>query len=154
QVPARLPRLVRVAAADGSTYVWLEDVLRAGLAALFPGQRILDAGTCRIARDAELDLDDEGGTDYVANIEEELRKRRRSRALRLEMDAAAGDALVSTLSELLGVEPRDIYRIAGPQDIRALAPLVDSPGLADLRDRALRPLSLPDLQEDEDLFAT
>ena len=61
---------------EGTTYVLLEEVIRAELAALFPGQQVIESAVFRIARDAELDLDDEGGGDYLEVIEEELRKRR------------------------------------------------------------------------------
>ena len=151
QVPARLPRLVRVAGSEPGTYAWLEDVIRAGLAALFPGQTVLEAAACRIARDAEMELDDEGG-DYVAVLEDELRKRRRGHAVRLEIDASATEALVAALVARLDVDPPDVYRIAGPLDVRALMTLVELPGLADLRDPVLRPLALPDLAETDDLF--
>src|SRR5437667_4874298 len=43
QVPARLPRLVRPAGLEGTTYVLIEDILRSELAALFPGQEIREA---------------------------------------------------------------------------------------------------------------
>ena len=152
QVPARLPRLVRIVGGDGSMHAWLEDVIRGGLASLFPGQRVLEAAACRIERDAALELDDEGGRDYVAVLEEELRKRRRGHAVRLEVEAAASDELVATLSQRLDVDARNIYRIAGPLDVRALLPLVELPGLPALRDRSLKPLPLPDLEEGADLF--
>ena len=72
----------RVAGSDGNTYVWLEEIVRSELGALFPGQKILESAVFRVARDAEMDLDDEGGMDYLQAVEEELRKRRRSQAVR------------------------------------------------------------------------
>jgi polyphosphate kinase len=154
QVPARLPRLVRPAGGDGNTYVWLEEALRAELGALFPGQAIEESAAFRIARDAELELDDEGGQDYVEALEEELRKRRRGEAVRLEIEAGASATLLDLLAERLGVEAADVYRIAGPLDLRALTPLVDLPGLANLRDPVLRPVPLPELEGEVDLFET
>src|SRR5262249_17163198 len=152
QVPARLPRLVRVPATGTTAHVWLEDVVRAGVPALFQGQKVLEVAPCRITRAAQLELDDEGGGDYVGVLEEELRKRRRGDAVRLETDAGASEELVATLAALLDVDEQSIYRIAGPLDVRALMPLVELPGLATLRDRVLRPLPLVDLQETDDIF--
>jgi polyphosphate kinase len=63
QVPGRLPRLVRPPGAEGNTYVFLEDVIRAELPALFPGQTLLESTVFRVSRDAEMDLDDEGDGD-------------------------------------------------------------------------------------------
>ena len=152
QVPGRVPRLVRVPAAEGTTWVWLEDLIRNELAVLFPGQAITDVAAFRIARDAEMDLDDEGGRDYVAALEEELRKRRRGHAVRLEVEAGASESLVALLAGRLELDPGDVYRIAGPLDLRALTTLVDLPGLSDLRDPGIKPLPLAEWQEGDDLF--
>ena len=45
------------------TYVRLETVVLSQLSSLFPGQVVRDACAFRILRDAELDIDDEGGGD-------------------------------------------------------------------------------------------
>ena len=50
----------------------LEEVIRAELAELFPGQRVLASAAFRIARDAEIELDDEGGRPYLETVEEIL----------------------------------------------------------------------------------
>ncbi len=63
-VPAALPRLVRVPGAD-SIYVRLETVVLSQLSTLFPGQVVRDVAAFRVLRDAELDIDDEGGGDRV-----------------------------------------------------------------------------------------
>jgi polyphosphate kinase len=151
QVPARLPRLLR-AGADGTTYVLLEDVIRAGLPALFPGQTVLESTIFRVARDAELDLDDEGGRGLLEAIEEELKNRRRSRVVRLELEAGAGDALVDLLKTRLEVGNDDVYRVSGPVDVRGLFPLIDLPSLEDLRDAPLKPLAAVDGRDLERIF--
>jgi polyphosphate kinase len=141
QVPSRLPRLVRPAGAPATTYVLLEEVIRGELAALLPGQEIIETAVFRVARDSELDLDDEGGRDLLEVIEEELKNRRRSSIVRLEIEAGVGETLLKTLQERLEVGTEDVYRIAGPVDVRALMALVDLPALEDLRDPPLKPLS-------------
>jgi polyphosphate kinase len=150
QVPAKLPRLVR--AADGTCFVLVEDVIRARLAGLFPGQQLLEAAAFRLARDAENDLDDEGGSDFLKTVEEELRKRRKGHPVRMEVEARAGEDLVRLLTERLEVEPADVYRIPGPLDPRALFPLVELPALEDLRDPPLKPLSALVPEEMERIF--
>ncbi len=153
QVPSRLPRLVRPPGAGGTTYVLLEEIIRAELPSLFPGQAVVESAAFRVARDAELDLDDEGGRDFLVAVEEELRNRRKSRVVRLEIEAGAGEALLDTLAKRLELAPEDVYRISGPLDVRAFFPLVDLPALEDLRDPPLKPLQILDPSEQEDLFA-
>jgi polyphosphate kinase len=139
QVPGRLRRLVRPPGSGGMVYVLLEDVIRSELATLFPGQEIRDVAAFRVARDSELDLDDEGGRDFLAVIEEELKNRRRSGIVRLEVETSVSEALLSLLATRLDVDSDAVYRVRGPVDIRPLLQLVDLPALEDLRDSPLKP---------------
>jgi polyphosphate kinase len=154
QVPSRLPQLVRPQGHDGTSYVVLADVVRGELAALFPGQQLLEAVFFRVSRDAELDLDDEGGRDFLKAIEEELRNRRMSRVVRLEIEHPVSDTLLGLLCRRLEVAPEDVYRVPGPVlDLRTLAPLLDLPALEDMRDPPLKPLASLEPAERSDLFA-
>jgi polyphosphate kinase len=154
QVPSGLPRLVRAVGTEGMTYVFLEEVIRAELDALFPGQEVREAAAFRIARDSELELDDEGGRPYLEALEEELRKRRSSRVVRLEVQAGMGDALLGALVQRLGIEVPDVYQVKGPLDLRALMPLVDTPSLEHLRERPLKPLQVLAPEELSDIMGT
>jgi len=150
QVPGRLPRLVRPPGVEGMLHVLLEDVIWAELASLFPGQEIRDVAAFRIARDSELDFDDEGGRDFLQVIEEELRNRRRSGIVRLEVEEGASAPLVALLVSRLEIGAEDVYRIRGPVDVRPLMSLVELPLLEDLRDPPLKPQPAV---ETADLFA-
>ena len=153
QVPGGLRRLVRPVGGEGSTYVLLEEVIRAELAELFPGQRVMASAAFRIARDAEMELDDEGGRPYLEAVEEELKKRRSGQVVRLEVEAEADDTLLALLIERLGVEIPDVYHVRGPLDMRALQPLVDIPSLEHLREPPLKPLPVLDEHELRGIFA-
>jgi polyphosphate kinase len=146
QVPGRLPRLVRPPGIEGLAHLLLEDVIRAELGALFPGQAIVDVASFRIARDAELDLDDEGGFDLLAAIEEELKNRRRSSVVRLEVEVGVSEPLLALLVSRLEVGSEDVYRIRGPLDLRPLASLVELPAFEDLRDVPLKPQPAVDVK--------
>jgi polyphosphate kinase len=140
QVPSGLPRLVRVAGGEGVTFVVLDDVIRAGLDSLFPGQAVLEAAAFRLTRDSELELDDEGGRSYVEALEEELRRRRKSDVVRLEIDGSASDALASLLVGLAGIDEDSLYRVPGFLDLHALWGIVDLPGFGPLRDHGMKPV--------------
>ena len=98
----------------------LEDVIRSEVALLFPGQAVVETATFRLLRDSELDLDDEGGRSYLEALEEELRKRRRSAVVRLEVEQQASDGLVEVLATQTGVIAEDVYRVPAPVDLRVL----------------------------------
>jgi polyphosphate kinase len=150
QVPGRLSRLVRPPGVEGMLHVLLEDVIWAELASLFPGQEIRDVAAFRIARDSELDFDDEGGRDFLQVIEEELRNRRRSGIVRLEVEDGVSPPLLELLVSRLELGAEDVYRIRGPVDLRPLLSLVELPLLEDLRDPPLKPQQSI---ETADLFA-
>lgn len=152
QVPSGLRRLVRPIGGEGASYVLIEEIIRSEMPALFPGQTILESSLFRIVRDAEMELDDEGGRDYLEAIEEELRKRRSNRVVRLEVEAGVGDTLLGILVERLDIEVPDIYRVRGPLDVRALQPLADLPALERLREPPLKPVQMLDASDLQDLF--
>jgi len=152
QVPPRLPRLVRVPGTEGACFVLLEELIRAELPALFEGREILESAVFRVTRDAEMELDEEGA-DFLASLEEELRKRRRSRVVRLEVEAGAHPRLVETLVARLEVPHGDVYERPLPVDVRSLAALLDLPGLDELRDRPLRPLPVPEIPAGRSIFS-
>ena len=137
QVPAGLSRLVDVSAGEGICYVLLEDVIRAQLAQLFPGQVVLESVVIRLARDAELELDDEGGNTHLEVVEREVRRRRRSDVVRLEVESSASEELLGLLRDQLDISPEDVFAVPGPLDLRVLLGLADLPGLDVLRDPPL-----------------
>jgi polyphosphate kinase len=152
QVPPGLARLVRVDAAEGHTFVLLEDIIRAHLPQLFPGQAIIESTVIRLARDAELEFDDEGGRTHLQLVERELRRRRRSDVARLEVEAAGSGELVSLIRRRLDVPADGVYVVPGPIDLRVLMGLVELPGFDELRDSPLQPVDVL-AAEQRDLFS-
>ncbi|MES1254003.1 MAG: polyphosphate kinase 1 [Acidobacteriota bacterium] len=151
QVPSGLTRLVPLGAAG--TFVLLEDVIAAHLAQLFPGQQIVEWACIRLARDAELELDDEGGRTQLEQVERGLRRRRQSDAVRLEINAGASTDLVDQLRAQLDLTPDEVYVVTGPLDLRVLMALTELPGLDALRDAPRQPVDvLADLRQ-ADLFS-
>lgn len=140
QVPARLPRLVPIPDPQATSFVLLEEIIQANVRELFPGQVILETTIIRLARDAELELDDEGGRTHLETVEREVRRRRRSDVVRLEIDQAASEELVELLRKQIEIEPEGIFRQPGPLDLRVLMNLADVPGLDEHRDPPLQPV--------------
>ncbi len=153
QVPAGLARLVPATDVEGHAFVLLEDVIRAHLLQLFPGQRIVEAAVIRISRDAELDLDDEGGRTHLELVERQIRLRRRGDAVRFEIEASASPELVSILRQRLDLSPEAVYSVPGPVDLRVLMSLTELPGFEDLRDPPLQPADPLAGEGHRDLFA-
>jgi polyphosphate kinase len=140
QVPSGLTRLVQIAEPDGVAFVLLEEVVRAYLPRLFPGQIVLEAVIVRLARDAELEFDDEGGRSQLELVERELRLRRVNDVVRLEVEETVSEELLEVLSRQLHVTRDDVYAVRGPIDLRVLMGLAELPGFEHLRDAPLQPV--------------
>jgi polyphosphate kinase len=141
QVPAVLPRFVQLPAERGHAFTALEHVIRMHLPELFPGTEILQATAFRVSRDSEYEIDDDEVEDLLKAIEEEVRKRRRGAAVRLEIEAGAPPEVERFLTSprALDLDPMDVYQIPGPLDLTGLFQLHGLPGYPNLRDPTFVP---------------
>jgi len=153
QVPVAHTRLLPVRDAAPASFILLEEIIRSHLAQLFPGQTILESAVIRVSRDAELELDDEGGRTQLELVERELRKRRRSDIVRLEVEARASEALLALLQLQLGIGGEEVYAVDGPIDLRLLMGLVDLAGFEALRDAPFHPVDAVGMVQQTDLFS-
>jgi polyphosphate kinase len=122
KVPPILPRLTEV---GQQTYVLLEQIIAANLDALFPGMEILEHHLFRVTRNADLEIEEEEAPDLLLAIEEELRKRRFGKVVRLEIERSMPHTTRALLMRGLGLERHDVYEIAGMLDLTALAQIAD-----------------------------
>src|ERR1043165_5539573 len=97
QVPAVLPRFVYQKIDAGHVFIPLETIIRLHLADLFPGMEIEHATVFRVSRNSEYEIADYEVEDLLKAIEEEVRKRRRGFAVRLEIEANAHPAISNYL---------------------------------------------------------
>ena len=154
KVPPILPRLMEV---GDKTYVLIEQVIAANLDALFPGMEILEHHLFRVTRNADIAIEEEEAPDLLEAIEEELRKRRFGKVVRLEIERSMPHATRALLMRGLGVEAEDVYEISGMLDLNALNELADL-DVAALHAAPWQPVIPPrllpaDPDEDADVFA-
>jgi polyphosphate kinase len=134
QVPAVLPRFVQLPADKGHVFAPLEAVIRMHLLELFPGMDLEHATVFRVTRDSEYEIDDDEVEDLLKAIEEEIRKRRRGAAVRLEIEAGAPPEVEQFLMGALDLEPADVYPVPGLIDLTGLFQIHGLPGYPHLRD--------------------
>jgi polyphosphate kinase len=122
KVPPLLPRFI--ALPDGRRYVPLEQVIALHLPLLFPGMEIASHDFFRVTRDADLDLDDDEAEDLMVAVQAELlRKRRKGRAVRLEVDPDMSPDVLQLLLRELELGPQDVYSATGMLDMTGLLSL-------------------------------
>jgi polyphosphate kinase len=132
KVPPVLPRFVMPDDASG-IHVPIEDVIAANLGPLFPGMRVLEATSFRVTRSSDFELDDEDTDDLLEALEDQLRRRRFSPAVRLEVERRTSDRVLELLARELQLEPPDIVRLPAPLGLVDLWSLhaLDRPDLKD-----------------------
>ena len=119
KVPPLLPRFI--ALPDGHRFVPLEQVIALFLPRLFPGMEIASYHYFRVTRDADLDLDDDEAEDLMAAVQAELlRKRRKGRAVRLEVAPDMSPDVLLLLRRELDLDPQDVYSATGMLDMTGL----------------------------------
>ena len=155
KVPPLLPRFL--SADDPSTFVPLEDVIAANLALLFPGMTILEHHPFRVTRASDIEIDDDEAEDLLRALEAEIRRRRFSPAVRLEVERRMPDALVALLTRELQLTERDVHHLPGPlglSDLHEIAAL-DRPDLKEAPFAAATPTGIAVGDDGSaDLFAT
>jgi polyphosphate kinase len=119
KVPPLLPRFIGLP--DGERFVPLEQVIALHLPILFQGMEIVSHHYFRVTRDADLDLDDDEAEDLMAAVQAELvRKRRKGRAVRLEVGPDMSPDVLFLLLRELELGPEDVYSVTGMLDLTGL----------------------------------
>ncbi|MTI65242.1 MAG: RNA degradosome polyphosphate kinase [Firmicutes bacterium] len=125
QIPAILPRLVKLKNKDGNErFILLEDVVNIFIDKLFLGKNVLCSYPYRITRNADLTIHEEEAEDLLIEIEKSIKKRKWGEAIRLEVDNNMDDRLVEVLRKALEIHRGEIYYIDGPIDLTFIFKLV------------------------------
>ncbi len=151
QVPSVLSRLVPLPAPAGVVLAVmpLEELISLSAAELFPGFAVEQTAAFRVTRNWDLNVDEEESEDLLSTIQEELRRRDRGAAVRLELDAAASLELEAALTSALKLGGPDVYRLQGPLQPSDLMSLTELDVRPELR---VEPLvqAIPQALRDED----
>ncbi len=152
KVPGVLPRLIPCPGEETSgvqCFVWLEQVLAANLASLFPGLQVLESYPFRVTRDADLEIQEDEASDLLETVEQGLRRRQFGDVCRLEVGTEMPARLRQLLVDNLLLDPHDVYAIPGPLGLSDLMDVwkLDRP---DLKDPPLIPAQPPSLAETGD----
>jgi polyphosphate kinase len=153
QVPSVLDRLVPLPSASGRSFILLEDLVAAHVGDLFPGFTVEQTSAFRVLRNWDLTLDEEESEDLMSTIQEELRRRDRGAAVRLELDAKASLDLEQSLSGALRLGPSDVYRIRGPVQINDLMALSELDARPELHVEPFVPVVPRNIRDAQSMFA-
>ena len=99
-IPASAPRFVRLPG-ESARYVSIEALLKRFAYVLFPGYTLIGAAAFRVLRDSDIEIDEEA-EDLVRYFANAIKRRRRGRVIRLELETGMPDALAQVLRNELG----------------------------------------------------
>lgn len=170
KVPQSLPRLINVdsvigggpaesyvATDEGTTFITLEDVVRAHLEHLFPGVEIVEAHGFRVTRNEDLEVEEDDAENLLTAMEEELLRRKFGPVVRLEVEETISSFVRDFLIEKLEISPADVVSVPAPLDLTLCNELHDL-DLTDLKYAKYVPVTAAGLAEFEsaragDIFA-
>ena len=122
-VPSTLPRFVRLPG-KAARYVAIETLIRFFTDILFPGYAVRRHGAFRIIRDSDIEVEEEA-EDLVRFFRTAIKRRRRGRVIRLEMEGRMPEAVERLVKEELGGADAIITDTANFLGIADLEQLVD-----------------------------
>jgi polyphosphate kinase len=99
-LPATMPRFVRLPG-EPARYVAIESLVKRFSALLFPGYEVRGAAEFRVLRDSDIEIEEEA-EDLVRYFANAIKRRRRGRVIRLELETGMPEELAAILKDELG----------------------------------------------------
>ena len=122
-IPSTLPRFIRVPGHE-TVFVTIETLLRHSTGTMFPGYEVLGAAAFRIIRDSDIEIEDEA-EDLVRYYRSAIKRRRRGRVIRLELESGMPEEIEAVLLKEIGGNDTIIAETSGFLGIGDLSQLVE-----------------------------
>ncbi|TVV72804.1 RNA degradosome polyphosphate kinase [Sphingomonas solaris] len=122
-VPGTLPPFVRLPGKE-ARYATIETVIRHSTNILFPGYAVEGDGAFRLIRDSDIEIEEEA-EDLVRYFRSAIKRRRKGRVIRLEIEAGMPAGLETMLKDEMGGSDAIITDTASVLGIADLEMLVD-----------------------------
>jgi polyphosphate kinase len=160
QVPSMLPRLLPVSGVKSPggvpatrAFVLLEDLLARHVGTIFPGASVEGLYVFRVTRNFDIEVDEEEADDLLQSIQQELRRRERGNAVRIEVSGDAPAGSLAKLVKAFKLDPeKDVYMVSGLLNAADLFSITRIDERA-LRDEPFQPHAVPPLREADDIFS-
>ena len=150
QVPRILPRLISVppefAPKNRKIYLFLSSLISAFIGQLFPGLEVRGCYAFRLTRNSELFLNEDEADNLLEAMQEQLARRRKGDAVRLEVQRGADPSIISLLLETFELDAVDLYEVDGPINLTRLMAIYSLENRPDLKDAPFTSQTPPQLK--------
>lgn len=104
----KIGRFYKSSVGDQLTYVFVDDIIRMHLDILFPADEIVECGSVKLNKNADLNVDDEYHGNLVKKIEKQIQKRNLGVPSRFLYDAKISKSLLTSLTDKLQLTEDDL----------------------------------------------
>lgn len=150
KVPDTLPRLLPIKRSSGGVrkdgtiphqhyFVWLEQVIAANLADLFPGMEVISAHPFRIVRDADIEIQELEADDLLETMQQNIRKRKFGSVVHVAVNETMPENVRELLVDNLEISRNDVFVLGNPLGMSCLWQLYGSVDRHDLKDVPYKP---------------
>ncbi|GAA0602379.1 RNA degradosome polyphosphate kinase [Paenochrobactrum glaciei] len=126
RLPIALKRFIQLPNEKSHRFVTLEDTVSLFIGKLFPGYEVAEAGTFRIIRDSDIELQEEA-EDLVRLFESALKRRRHGEVIRIEFDSDISENLRDLVATELGVSQKRVSVLEGLLALNTISELINVP---------------------------
>jgi polyphosphate kinase len=128
RLPVALQRFIEMPPTESGVlrFVPLESVVALFITRLFPGYRVRGAGTFRIIRDSDIEVEEEA-EDLVRLFESALKRRRRGSVIRIEFDSVMPEPLRNFVAAELEVPETRVSVMDGMLALDSVSQLCKAP---------------------------
>ncbi len=125
RLPTALPRFARLPDDDPkkARFITLEDTVSLHISKLFPGYKVRGAGTFRVIRDSDIEVEEEA-EDLVRLFETALKRRRLGSVVRIEFDSDMPEVLRNFVAAELEVSESRVVILPGFLALATLSQIV------------------------------
>ena len=148
---AKVPRFIELPEHEGKFYImFVDDIIRANLANIFPGYIIDSCYSIKISRDADIYLENEKG-NIVESIRKKVKKRKIGDLSRFMYDRAMPDDFLAFICDAFGITGDDLVVGGRYLNLQDLAKLPNPKG-KELEQQIPSPMRIPYLDEKGSVF--
>lgn len=155
-VPRSLPRVIpfpKDLARRYDGFTLLSSVIHANIDRVFPGLKIKGCYQFRVTRNSDLEVDEEEVDNLLKALRSEIRRRRFSHPVRLEVADNCPEEITNFLLQRFRLGPEDLYQVHGPVNLNRVVAMFSMAKRPELKYPVMAQGLPRRLQEVTDLFS-